>query len=403
MATGMEPSQTPETAPERLASIDVYRGFVMFLMAAEALRIGAVAARFPESGFWKFLAHHTSHVEWSGCALHDMIQPSFSFLVGAALPYSIANRRRRGQTTGLMLAHAAWRSLILIFLGVFLRSVGHARTNFTFEDTLSQIGLGYFFLFLLGLAQVRWRWVALAGILIGYWALFALYPFPAADFDYATVGVSEDWRPNLYEGFRAHWNINSNPAWAFDKWFLNLLPRENPFEFNRGGYSTISFIPTLGTMILGLIAGGWLRSNLTPAGRFGALALAGALGFAAGYALDRFGICPSVKKIWTPAWVLYSGGICFWFLAGFYAVLDWLGFRAWAFPLKVIGMNSIAMYCLVHLIEGFLLNSLDTHLPTGWGDIFGTDFTPLVRGAVLLAIFWLMLFWMYRRKIFLRV
>ena len=89
-----------------------------------------------------------------------------------------------------MIAHAAWRAFLLVVLGIFLRSVGRPHTNFTFEDTLTQIGLGYFPLFLLGFAKPKWQWLALAVILVGYWAAFALYPSPGPDFDYAAVGVS---------------------------------------------------------------------------------------------------------------------------------------------------------------------------------------------------------------------
>src|SRR5437764_3263041 len=116
---------------------------------AELLRVGRVANALPDSSRWQFLAHHQSHVEWAGCSLHDLIQPSFSFLVGAALPFSLAARAARGQDTARMVFHAAWRALVLVLLGVFLRSVGKPRTNFTFEDTLSQIGFGYLPLFLL--------------------------------------------------------------------------------------------------------------------------------------------------------------------------------------------------------------------------------------------------------------
>src|SRR4051812_2165477 len=159
--TSVLPDSPPDRVPpRRMGSIDAYRGLVMFLMMAEVLRFCAVAAAVPESSkaIWGFLCHHQSHVEWIGCVLHDMIQPSFSFLVGVALPFSLASRLARGQSKGLMTAHAVWRSLLLVFLGVFLRSVGRDRTNFTFEDTLSQIGLGYTFLFLLALRPTRDQW-----------------------------------------------------------------------------------------------------------------------------------------------------------------------------------------------------------------------------------------------------
>src|SRR5437762_7791277 len=109
-----------EDAPSsaRLISVDAYRGFVMFLMMAEVLRCCRVASALPESGFWKLLCHHQSHVEWIGCSLHDLIQPSFSFMVGVALPFSIASRRARGQSDPQITLHACGRALVLILLGV---------------------------------------------------------------------------------------------------------------------------------------------------------------------------------------------------------------------------------------------------------------------------------------------
>src|SRR4051812_14362080 len=159
----------------------------MLLMMAEVLKLSAVA-RSTKSAFWTFLAHHQLHVEWIGCSLHDLIQPSFSFLVGVALSFSLANRTARGQSTSRMTLHACWRALVLILLGVFLRSIGRPQTYWTFEDTLSQIGFGYVFLFLLGMRPMRIQWIALGIVSAGYWAAFALYPLPGPDFEYSKVG-----------------------------------------------------------------------------------------------------------------------------------------------------------------------------------------------------------------------
>ena len=116
--------------------------WVMFLIFGEVLRFCNVAKAVPESPVWTFLCHHQSHVTWIGCSLHDLFSRRFHFLVGTALPFSIANRTRKGQSKGSMTAHASWRALLLVLLGVFLRSTGSNQTNWTFEDTLSQIGLG---------------------------------------------------------------------------------------------------------------------------------------------------------------------------------------------------------------------------------------------------------------------
>src|SRR5205085_5859424 len=101
-----------------------------------------------------------------------------------------------------------------------------------------------------------------------------------------------------------------------------LFPREKIFKFNCGGYATLSFIPTLGTMILGLIAGGVIRSERAPWAKAKWLALAGLIGLASGWAVGATGICPVVKRIWTPSWVVFSGGWCFLLMAAFYAATD---------------------------------------------------------------------------------
>ncbi|MCL4177559.1 MAG: DUF5009 domain-containing protein [Verrucomicrobia bacterium] len=386
----------------RVGSIDTFRGLVMLLMMAEVLHLSGVARALPDSAFWGFLAHHQSHVEWVGCSLHDLIQPSFSFLVGTALAFSVANRLGRGQSVPRMFGHALWRSFLLIGLGIFLRSIGRSQTNYTFEDTLTQIGLGYAFLFLLAWRPRKEQWGALLLILVGYWLAFALYPTPGPDFDWAAAGVSPDWQYNL-TGFAAHWNKNTNLAWAFDTWFLNLFPRETPFTHNGGGYATLSFIPTLGTMILGLIAGEWLKSPLPDTHKARRLLIAGLMLLALGWLLNVAGVCPNVKRIWTPTWVLFSGGWCFVILAALVVTVDMARFKSWTFPLIVVGMNPIAAYLMDHLFGRFIGKALETHLGRDFFLLLGEPYESLVRGALILLVLWLILFWMYRRKLFLKI
>ena len=301
-----------------------------------------------------------------------------------------------------MFGHAVWRSFLLIALGIFLRSIGRAQTNFTFEDTLTQIGLGYTFLFVAALRPRKEQWIALLLILVGYWAAFALYPLPGPGFDWTAAGVSPEWEHNL-TGFAAHWNKNTNLAWAFDTWFLNLFPRESAFTHNGGGYATLSFIPTLGTMILGLIAGEWLKSTLGDFRKVRRLALVGLLLLALGWLFNATGVCPNVKRIWTPTWVLFSGGWCFLILAAFVVAVDTTRFKAWAFPLIVIGMNPIAAYMMDHLFRDFIRDALNTNLGESFFLVLGPAYESLVRGSFILLILWLILLWMYRRKLFLKI
>ena len=377
---------------------------MLLMMAGLTLALPSVSRALPDSHFWAFLAFHQSHAEWLGCSLHDLIQPSFSFIVGVALPFSIAVRMARGESMGWLTLHAAWRSLLLIFLGVFLRSVGKHQTLFGFTDTLAQIGMGYTFLFMLGFRSVRAQWIVFALLLLGDWLLFALYPLPGAGFDYARAGVTADWlQHHGLQGFEAHWNKNSHAAWAFDVWYLNLFPQEVRFEGNTGGTSTLNFIPTLATMILGLITGETLRSGRTALQKVRWLVIAGLVTLVLGWGIGALGVCPVVKKLWTPTWVLFSGGWCLLLMALFYLVIDVWQHRAWCFPLLVIGLNSIAAYCLVHLIKDFIISSLKTHLGAGAFLVFGKAYEPLFLGGTTLFVLWLMLWWMYRRKIFLRI
>jgi predicted acyltransferase len=397
----MPPARAAASGVQRLVSIDAFRGFVMLLMLAEAMRLWTVSRAFPGSTFWAFVAFQTTHVPWQGCSLHDLIQPAFSFLVGAALPFSIAARRARGERFRRMLGHAMWRSLALIFLGILLRSLSRKTTYWTFEDTLTQIGLGYTFLFLLAFASLRVQIAVFVAILVGFWAAFVLYPLPAG-FDYAKVGVPANW-PHLYSGFLAHFNKNANLSWAFDVWFLNLFPRESPFRFNSGGWSTLSFVPTLGTMMLGLWSGAWLKSNRATEEKIKWLVIGGAALTIAGLLLQWLGICPIVKRIWTSSYTLYSGGLVVLILAALHAVMEWKGWRAWAFPLLVIGANSIAIYVMSWTLEEFVSSALVRHLGSAPFAVFGPPFEPVLRGAGVLVVFWLILLWMYRRRIFLKI
>jgi len=402
-------SETPINEPERkaagstrLISLDAFRGLVMVLMLGERMRLPEVARAFPHSAIWGLIAFNTEHVDWQGCSLHDLIQPAFSFLVGAALPFSIASRAMKGQTFRQMLGHAIRRALLLVFLGIFLRSLSSRQTYFTFEDTLTQIGLGYVFLFLLGFARVRTQVITLVLILICFWAAFALYPAPGPQFDYARVGVPFDWTHN-YTGFLSHWNKNSNLSWAFDVWFLNLFPREHPFIFNEGGWSTLSFIPTLGTMIMGLLAGEWLKGKGSKEEKLRGLVAAGAALLLLGLVCQWTGICPIVKRVWTSSYTLYSGGWVLLLLAAFYAPIDWKGWRRWAFPLVVVGMNSIAVYVMSWTMSDFFGKALDRHFGRAIVAVTGPTFQPVLHGFAIMTIFWLILFWMYRRKIFLKI
>src|SRR5262249_11115216 len=147
------------------------------------------------------------------------------------------------------------------------------------------------------------------------------------------------------------------------------------------------------------MAGELLRGGLARHWKFLLLVAAGLACLSLGLLAGTF-VVPLVKRIWTPSWALYSTGWTFLILAAFFGVIDMIGFKKWAFPLVVVGMNSIAIYCMSQLMRGWVGSTLKTHLP---GECFVGPYGMILLPSLILLVFWLICLWMYRRGIFLRI
>ncbi|WP_395738041.1 acyltransferase family protein [Prosthecobacter sp.] len=386
--------------PPRLASFDVYRGIALFLIGLhELLLLDEVAARYPDSPVWQFIRFHTSHVPWSGCSLHDMLMPSFVFLMGVSMVFSISARTARGETRRQMTRHAVTRAVGLIFLGIFIRSLSRQMTLWTFDETLTQMGLAYLPVFALAFCGTRGRVLAFASCLVLHWLVYALHPVIPPHADPTAWNTPAGW-PHDFEGFFAHWNHNRNAGWALDVWLLNHFPRTAPYVGWLGGYTTLNFIPTISSMILGLIAGTWIQNNDIPGRR---LVITGVGGILLGLGLHYGGICPIVKHLWTPAWVCLSGGLCMLILAGLHQLVDVRQHRRWAFLFIVIGMNPLAFYLMRHTLEVWMAEAVHRHFGTRYVMLLGPEMQSIMTGVPSLILITLVVYWMYRRKIFLRL
>ena len=413
----------PIEKPQRLVSLDAYRGFIMLAMVSGGLGFSAVAREFPDSWAWQALAYQFSHVEWTGCGFWDLIQPSFMFMVGVAMPFSHVSRRAKGYSIFRIGVHTVYRAVFLVALAVFLSSNSSRQTNFVFTNVLAQIGMGYCFVYLLVGCGFRIQLMAAAAILVRYGWYFYAYETPGPD-AIAALGLPDDWQ-QFTGGLGAQWNKHVNAAAEMDRWFLDLFPRASSDPVvNGGGYTTLNFVPSMATMIFGLMAGNLLRSPRTLRDQCRLLIAAGAACLFFGLAVDgtiwpyfdwQWTLCPIVKRIWTPSWAVFSTGWTLWMLAAFFYLIEIRGYRRWAFPLVVVGMNSIAMYGMAQLVKGWVRGSLNTHLETvrpqliektGWaiGDrIFDSTYGPILQSVSVLLVLWLICLWMYRRKIFLRI
>lgn len=409
------------TLAPRLVSLDAYRGFIMLAMASAGFELHKVAVtQFPDSPAWQWIGNQFEHVAWTGCSFWDLIQPSFMFMVGVAIPYSHASRLARGDSRLRIAGHVLLRSFILVLLGVFLSSNWSQQTNFSFVNVLTQIGLGYSFVYLLHGRGLVVQSLAAVGILAGYWYLFFQHP-STTELQVGSTAMPDfqGWQDGLF----AHWNKHTNFAGWVDRQILAVFPYSDSYPFNAGGYQVLNFVPSMATMIFGLMAGELLRGPATPAQKWQRLFVAGALCLAVGLAAG-YTVCPLVKRIWTPSWAVFSSGWTFWMLAAFYGLIDLKGYRRWAFPLVVVGMNSIAIYCMAQLLKPWVRQTLKTHLnhwwqigqshlqpdslrdtvQTGFGpELFQGTYGPIVQSAAVLFVFWLVCLWMYRQKIFIRI
>ncbi len=448
---GPSPPSEAGRPPARFVSLDAYRGCIMALLAAEGFGIASFAS-LPESapvwqerdyGFWQALAFHFEHPAWEskfglmGVSGWDLIQPAFMFMVGVAMPFSYSRRQTFGHSAWRRFGHAVWRAMVLVLLGVFLYSLRDERTNWIFPNVLAQIGLGYVFAYTLLGRKAGIQIAAIVGILAGYWWFFWQYSIPEGH-DLAAVNASAA-QGEVYEGPFASWSKNANAAHAFDVQFLNLLrnpsaadlaaagatrnagdwaapwlvtsffSNSQPFVFNSGGYQTLNFVPSVATTLLGILCGQLLMSRRPPWAKVGWLVGAGALCMVFGLLAGEY-LCPIVKRIWTPSWVLFSGAYVIWLLALFYVLFDILPLKRLAFPLVVIGMNSLAIYLMGELIHDWTARKIvHIHLSGILETVFGTGATAddmygrLITSSSVLAVFWLIAWWMYRQRYFVRV
>ena len=361
----------------RLESIDALRGFDMFWIIGGdvALKAWAHWAGWPSPDL---VETQLKHVPWEGFRFYDLIFPLFLFLVGVVIPFSHGRMQERGASRAAMHWRILRRTLLLFALGLLTnRILQFDWENLRIAGVLQRIAICYGIAALIVMhTSRRGQVVVVTALLLGYWALLALVPVPgSAAGDYS---------------------IEGNLAGYVDRHYLpgKIMKEYYGYGDNEGLLSTI---PAVATTLLGVLAGHWLRSGRGPAARLLGLALAGIgcllVGTAWGTAF------PVIKNLWTSSYVLVAGGWSLLLLAAFHGIIDILGWRRWAFFFTVIGANAILIYVVPRFIDfeqiaQFFLGGVIRH--TG-------SFGPVVLALGVLAAEWLLLLYLYRRRLFLRV
>ncbi|MCO5292958.1 MAG: DUF5009 domain-containing protein [Chitinophagaceae bacterium] len=364
-------------APQRLYSLDALRGFDMLMIIGLDNFFHKLAKASP-TPFWTAISDQFHHPSWNGFHFYDLIFPLFLFIAGVATPYSLENRLKKGDTKGQLLKHVIQRGLILVLLGVIYNNGLQIKplAEIRFGSVLGRIGLAYMFANIIYLytkqkGQIIWFTI----LLIGYWMLlrFTSAPgFPAGDL-----------------------SMEGNFVSYFDRLFLP----GKLYETIHDPEGILATIPAIGTGLMGILTGNFLKSGeYSSVRKTMVLAIAGiiSLVFSLIWNLDF----PINKNLWTSSFVLCTGGFSLLLIALFYYIVDVRGFQKWAFPLKVIGMNSILIYLAGEFISW---NYTNEALFKWLGQLVGEQYGPVVLAATIILVQWLFLYFLYRKKIFLKV
>ncbi|PYV28271.1 MAG: hypothetical protein DMG24_02495, partial [Acidobacteria bacterium] len=304
-------------ATKRYLALDAYRGFIMVILAAEGFGFSGLQG----DPTWGRVAHWFQHVPWDGGVFWDMIQPAFMFMVGVAMPFALARRAELGATPHGNFRHVLVRSIRLIILSQILIWVSAGQIKPQLINVLSQIAFTYFLSFLIMRWRPRYQVIASVPLLAGWTALLFAFPGPDGPFSPRDhVGLRVD---------RAIFHYDYDPA-----------------------YSTLNFIPSTVWTLAGVWAGRLLMSNKSHKENLIKLGAGMALSFALGFALRPW--VPFIKQLCTASFILYSLGWVVLMLIGFYWLVEVENYRKWAFPLLVVGMNSIFIYSVSMVLFGWL-------------------------------------------------
>ena len=360
---------------KRVVSIDALRGFDMFwISSGEAFFIALFT--FFGTPFFHQLSEQLDHPAWAGFHFYDLIFPLFLFIMGVVMPLSITRRIEKGDSRALLYKHILRRTVLLFLLGLIYNGLfdfNFAQQRYT--GVLQRFAFCYFFASLILMNfRLKGQLIWAAGITIGYWLVLLLVPAP---------------------GFKAYdLTTEGNIAGYIDRLFL-------PGSFCCYNYGDnegiLTMFPSIANVLFGALAGSWLLSSLSDKDKIKKLSVTGSL-FILGALLWSL-VLPVNKYLWTGSYALLTSGISFLLLMLFFWIIDVKGYKKWAFPFIVIGLNPITIYVVQGIFDFGIIANIFIH---GFKDQFGS-FEPVIIQLSILTVKWLFLYFLYRQKIFLKV
>jgi len=371
-----------ETKGSRWVSLDILRGGTVALM---------ILVNTAGDGKASFL--QLRHSVWNGCTVTDLVFPFFLFWMGVAMAISVRSRLKRQHPKGEIVAEVVKRSLIIVGLGLFLNGFPYfPLATLRYCGVMQRIGLCYLMGALLLLVMKK-RGLALtvAVLVLGYWALLTVVPVPGYEGKRGVdVGVLDP---------------QANVVAAVDRMVIPVEHRYHKSFYDPEGL--LSTFPSLGTVLLGALAGLWMIENKGKS--LGWLAGAGAVLMAMGWIWSL--ALPINKRMWTSSYVLWTGGLALLLLAAMRWAFDEKGFGTkWLRPTLAFGSNALFAYLLSEL----LATVMDLVPLGGWGSVHVASYGWLgwMGGGAMQSLVWSVGFvglcylpveWLYRRKIFIKL
>ncbi|HXX23204.1 MAG TPA: DUF5009 domain-containing protein [Terriglobia bacterium] len=357
----------------RLTSLDFFRGLTMFLLIGEdtglygLLRSPAFHGTLLGSIGWQ-LEHHP----WNGLHFWDLVQPFFMFIVGVAMPFSFGKRWEQGDSWGKTLHHALARSGLLLLFGWALYCIVPGRLTFELWNVLAQLSFTYLVAFLLmrkpARAQIGFTFL----LLIATELLYRLWP---------VAGFNQPFVPDHNFG-----------SWM-DLVLMHKLDSDHWVAFNA--------IPTTAHTMWGVLAGQVLKSSHTSLQKIRTLVIPGLIGVVVGYSLNHWD--PIIKRICTSSFVIVSGGWCLLALALSYWLIDVLKLKKWSVVFNIVGMNPLFIYLFTMTGGAGWFYRIARPFTMGFFHWAGTLQAEIITSLVVWGMLWLLCFWLYKRRIFIRL
>lgn len=360
-------------SPERLLSLDFFRGFTMLLLIAEFTHLFSYLVDPQLKGtILHALGTQFHHHSWNGLRFWDLIQPFFMFIVGVAIPFSYRNRTGHGDSDSQIRNHAIRRAFLLLFLGWALYCIDPGRITWRFQNVLAQLGVTYIIAFFLMKRSTRTQLLFSFGILACAELIYRL--FPLAGFNQAFV-----------------------PDHNFGAYFDLLISG----ELSGGHWVSFNAIPTTAHTIWGVLTGQLLLSNREAKDKLKIMIICGTICLIAGYALNY--VTPIIKRISTSSFVLAGGGWTILALAFSYWLIDVKKKNKWVLFFAIVGMNPLFIYLFAHIGGADLIYNVVKPFSMGLFNWTGILTAKIITSLIAWFVLWYICFWLYKKRIFFKI